>query len=350
MNLKYALENLKTIDVLEMGKAEKHWLSIVKPLFSLGRLETAITKMAGINGKADFSIKNKTLVIMCADNGVVEEGVAQCGQSVTATVAKSFMEGKSSVCIMAERTGVDILPVDAGMATDIGGMESIKNAYGTENISKGPAMSRNQCIEIMEKSIDLAGKLADSDCNIILTGEMGIGNTTTAAAVTAALLDKSASEVTGRGAGLSSGGLEKKIETVKKALEVNIPNKTDPIDIISKVGGFDIAAMTGLFIGGAVHGVPVVIDGLISSVAALAAVRINENIRDFILPSHLSSEPAGSMLLTELGLEPYITCGMFLGEGSGAVAVMPLFDMAMDIYKSLGTFDNWEHEAYKVLE
>ncbi|MCD8036703.1 MAG: nicotinate-nucleotide--dimethylbenzimidazole phosphoribosyltransferase [Clostridiales bacterium] len=349
MELELALKNIKNTDENAKSASEKRWLSVVKPLFSLGRLENAVSQIAAIKGKPFFSLDKKTLILMCADNGVVAEGISQCGQEVTAIVAKSFMEMTSAACVMAKRAGVEVLPIDCGMATDIDGLRRIKTAYGTANIAKGPAMMREDCVTIIEKSIDIVGGLKNSGSEIILTGEMGIGNTTTSAAVTAVLLNQKAENITGRGAGLDSESLKNKIRVVEQAININSPNPNDPIDVISKVGGFDIAAMTGLFIGGAVHKVPVVIDGIISSVSALAAVRLNEKVSQYILPSHLSNEPAGKLLLESLGLEPFITCGMFLGEGSGAVALMPLLDMALDVYTKVGTFDNWEHEAYKVL-
>ena len=343
------LENIKPLDAKAMSEAEKRWLSVVKPLFSLGRLEKTITQIAGIKGKSDFTLDKKALVIMCADNGVVSEGISQCGSEVTATVAKSFLEKKSTVCIMAERANVDILPIDAGMASDVNDIPKIKVSYGTKNIATGAAMSREECVTIIKRSIELVGKLKNDGYDLLLTGEMGIGNTTTAAASAAVLLEAEAEKVTGKGAGLDHKRLIKKINVVKKSIAINAPDPNDPIDIISKVGGFDIAAMTGLFLGGAVHRIPIIMDGLISSVAALSAVKMNGYVKNFIIPSHLSNEPAGKMIMNKLGMEPFLTCGMFLGEGSGAVAVVPVLDMALDVYKKLGTFDKWEHEAYKIL-
>ena len=250
---------------------------------------------------------------------------------------------------MAERANVDILPIDAGMASDVNDIPKIKVSYGTKNIATGAAMSREECVTIIKRSIELVGKLKKDGYDLLLTGEMGIGNTTTAAASAAVLLEAEAEKVTGKGAGLDHKRLIKKINVVKKSIAINAPDPNDPIDIISKVGGFDIAAMTGLFLGGAVHRIPIIMDGLISSVAALSAVKMNGYVKNFIIPSHLSNEPAGKMIMNKLGMEPFLTCGMFLGEGSGAVAVVPVLDMALDVYKKLGTFDKWEHEAYKIL-
>lgn len=349
MKLEEAIKQIREIDTDALKKSEKKWLTLVKPLFSLGRLENVITQIAGIKGSCDFTLENKVLVIMCADNGVVEEGISQCGNEVTAIAAKSFLRSESAACIMAKRAGVKVLPIDAGMVSDVENMKSIKLSYGSGNIAKGPAMTRDECIKILERSIETVGALAKEGQDIILTGEMGIGNTTTASAVTSVLLGKDPYEVTGRGAGLSGETLKHKIDVIKKAISVNSPDRNDPIDVLSKVGGYDIIGMTGLFIGGAVYGIPVVIDGFISSIAALAACRIDSRVKNFIIPSHLSDEPAAAYILNELGLKPFITSGMFLGEGSGAVSLMPLLDMALDVYNGLNTFDKWEHEAYKVL-
>lgn len=349
MELDECLAKIKAFDHDAEKRAEERWLTLVKPLFSLGRLEKVIIRMAGIKGREMFSLENRTLVIMCADNGVVDEGISQCGREVTATAAKSFVSGTSAACLMAKKAGVDVLAVDAGMAVEIEGTKNIKTARGTKNIAKGPAMTAGECRTVIERSIDLVGELAQNGCEMILTGEMGIGNTTTASAVTSVLLDMEPSRVTGRGAGLTSKALEHKIDIIGRAIELNRPDKNDAIDVLSKVGGFDIAGMAGLFIGGAVYGIPVVMDGFISSAAALAAVTMDERVRDFIIPSHLSDEPAAYWLMDKLGFEPFITCGMFLGEGSGAVAVVPLLDMALEVYRGLGTFDKWEHEAYRVL-
>ncbi|MGN1116530.1 MAG: nicotinate-nucleotide--dimethylbenzimidazole phosphoribosyltransferase, partial [Candidatus Ornithomonoglobus sp.] len=202
----------------------------------------------------------------------------------------------------------------------------------------------------IEVGIDMVSQLKSRGYKLIATGEMGIGNTTTSSAVTAVLLDEPPERVTGRGAGLSSEGLERKIAAVKRAIEVNAPDKTDVAEVISCVGGLDIAGLCGVFLGGALYGVPVIIDGFISAAAALCAFRMCKAARDYMIPSHVSKEPAGVMVLDALGLAPYIDCGMFLGEGSGAVALMPLIDMASDVYRDMQTFDDWtDNEGYKIL-
>lgn len=344
---------IKPIDNAMLEKSRKKWLTVAKPLFSLGRLEELVSQIAAISGDIKASVDKKALVIMCADNGVVREGVTQCDGSITAMVTENFTKRRASVSIMAERAGCDVFPVDIGVAVDVPGVTSPlkKVRYGTDNIAAGPAMTREECISAIETGINTVSELVRQGYKLIATGEMGIGNTTTSSAVTAVLLELSPERVTGRGAGLSSEGLERKIAVIKKAVEVNAPDKNDIVDVICSVGGLDIAGLCGVFLGGALYGVPVIIDGFISAAAALCAFRMCGASRDYMIPSHTSKEPAGKLVLDALGLVPYIDCGMFLGEGSGAVALMPLIDMASDVYRDMQTFDDWtDHKGYEILE
>lgn len=351
MTLFEALEKIEPLDKSAMEKSYDKWLNLVKPLFSLGSLENAVTRIAGIIGSERVVLDKKAVAVMCSDNGVVEEGVSQSGQEITAEVTANLIKGRTSVCKMAEIAGADVFPIDIGVAVDICGVtdEKYKIMYGTNNITNGAAMTREQAVRAIEVGIEKVRELKALGYKIIATGEMGIGNTTTASAVVSVLLNKLPEEVTGRGAGLSSEGLERKINAIKKAVAVNKPDKNDAIDVLSKVGGLDIAGMAGLFIGGAVYRIPIVIDGFISAAAALTAVRMNAMIKDYIFSSHRSNEPAGKMVLDALGFEPYITCGMFLGEGTGAVSLFPLLDMALSVYDKMHTFDSWNYDAYKIL-
>lgn len=352
MNYEEALKEAGELDIKSMDMSRKRWLSVAKPLFSLGTLERAVTKMAGIFGSELFSIEKKALVIMCADNGVVEEGVTQCGQEITAAVTENFHKGMASSCIMAKIAGADVVPIDVGVAVDVDGVSvpERKIMYGTDNMTKAPAMSREQAIRAVEVGINIVGELKEKGYGLLATGEMGIGNTTTSSAVASVLLEREVRDVTGRGAGLSSEGLEKKIDAIERAIALNKPDKNDALDVLSKVGGLDIAAIAGMFIGGAAYRIPIMIDGFISAAAALAAVRLCPNAHDFMIASHISKEPAGRMVLEALDLEHYIDCGMFLGEGTGAVAAMPLLDMAYAVYSKMSNFDEFGHESYKILK
>lgn len=332
-------------------QAKKRWSSIAKPLGSLGLLEDAVVRMAAMRSVERVEIKRPCVVVMCADNGVVVESISQTTQDVTAVVTKNLTIGATSVCRMAKVADVRVVPVDVGVATDVDsdGLIVKKVAYGTKNMAVEPAMTREQAIEAIEAGISVVYKLAGQGCDLFATGEMGIGNTTTSSAITAVLLRKSVPEVTGRGAGLSSEGVKRKIAVIRRAIATNEPNPDDVLDTLSKVGGLDIAGLVGVFLGGAAFKRPVLIDGFISSVAALCAVRLCSNAAGYILPSHVSNEPAGKMLLDAMGLTPFITCGMCLGEGTGAVAAIPLLKMACAVYNEMSTFEEIAIEEYKPL-
>lgn len=345
MKIDEALKKIKPIDEMAKNQCITRWNSIAKPLHSLGKLEDGIAQIAGITGNHQVCIDKKALVIMCADNGVVAEGVTQVGSEVTALVSENFLDMNSCVCIMAKRAGVDVYPIDVGIQVDTK-VPKKKVSYGTKNMLHEPAMTREQAIQIIEAGIDTVFELKEKGYQIIATGEMGIGNTTTSSAVASVLLEVPVEKVTGRGAGLSNEGINRKIEVIKQSIEKHHPIIEDLIDVISKVGGYDIAGMVGLYIGGAVAHVPIVMDGFISTVAALIATRFNPQISGYLLPSHVSKEKAGKMILDALGVEPYITCDMCLGEGTGAVSLFPLLDMGLAVYSSMSTFEQIDMDAY----
>lgn len=350
MTLEETIRKIRPVDAAAMAAAKQHWDGLGKPLGSLGRLEKALIQIAGIQRTGDVHIDRKALVIMCADNGVVEEGVTQCGQEVTATVAENFLDEKSCVAIMCRRAGTKICPVDIGIAVDTPRVEKRKIAYGTKNMAKEPAMTREQAVAAIEVGIAKAEELHAQGYEMLATGEMGIGNTTTSSAMTAVYLGLDVETVTGRGAGLSSHGLQRKIHAIKQAIAVNQPNPEDPLDVLAKVGGLDIAGMCGLFLGGAAQQMPVVMDGFISQVAALTAVRLVPECADYILASHVSEEPGANILLKALEKDAFLTCGMRLGEGSGAVALFPILDFASDIYHKMSTFVQADIVEYQPLD
>lgn len=318
--------------------ARAHWDGIAKPLNGLGQLEDMVVKIAALKGSPSVSVKKRTVVVFCADNGVVAEGVTQTDASVTAVMAGQIRDHRSSVCRMAAVAGADVFAVDMGMLTRVDGLDGCHIADGTGNIARGPAMTREQAVEAITYGIKLAERYAKQGYELLATGEMGIGNTTTSGAVAAALLGVSAETVTGRGAGLSDAGLARKREVIRRAVEVNRPDRADALDILAKVGGFDIAGMVGLFLGGALYRVPVLIDGLISSASALIAARLCPNCRCAMLASHTSAEPAAESILKELGLPAILNAGLKLGEGTGAVCLMPLLDLALSVYDGSAAF------------
>lgn len=349
MKLEEAVSKVKPLDEKAMVIAQKRWDSIAKPLHSLGKLETLLVQIAGITGTSDVDISKRGLVAMCADNGVVEEGVTQTGQEITALVAENFLKGETTVCVMCKQCGVDVVPIDVGIVTDTKVRRDLKVAYGTKNMTKGPAMTREEAIRGIEAGITVAAELKAQGYKILATGEMGIGNTTTSSAVAAVLLEQPVETMTGRGAGLSSEGLVRKINAIKKAIEINKPNKEDAVDVLAKVGGLDIAGMAGVFIGGAALGMPVLMDGFISCVAALIAVRICPEVSDYIIASHVSKEPAAHLILKSLGKEAVIHADMCLGEGTGAIALLPILDLAVQVYHSMSTFGDINMDNYEEL-
>ncbi|MCC8029642.1 MAG: nicotinate-nucleotide--dimethylbenzimidazole phosphoribosyltransferase [Lachnospiraceae bacterium] len=322
-----------------MELSRMHWDSLAKPIGSLGRLEWAVTQIAGIQRTPRICIDKKALVIMCADNGVVEEGITQSGQDVTAVVAENFPDGKSCVSLMCRKSGTDLFPVDIGMAADVPRIENRKTTYGTKNMARESAMTRRQAADAVLAGMQKVRELKAAGYQILATGEMGIGNTATSSAVAAVLLDLPVEKVTGRGSGLSSAGLKRKIRVIRQAIQVNRPDPGDPLDVLAKVGGLDIAGLAGVFLGGACCGLPVVIDGLISSAAALTAVRLAPACAPYMLASHVSKEPAAGMLLSALEKDAFLTCDMSLGEGSGAVALFPLLDLAAEVYGRMCCFE-----------
>jgi nicotinate-nucleotide--dimethylbenzimidazole phosphoribosyltransferase len=348
MRLDEALSIIKPMNETAKKQCMSRWDSIAKPLHSLGKLEDGIAQIAAITATHHVCIDKKVLVIMCADNGVVAEGVTQVGSEITALVSENFIDMNSCVCIMAKQAGVDVYPIDVGIKVDTR-VPKKKVSYGTKNILLEPAMTREQAIKIIEAGIDTVFELKEQGYQIIATGEMGIGNTTTSSAVAAVLLNVPVEAVTGRGAGLSNEGLSRKVEVIKKAIDRHQPVKEDPFDVLSKVGGYDIAGMVGLYIGGAAARLPIVMDGFISTVAALLATRIEPLVKHYLLPSHVSKEMAGKMILDALGVKPYLTCEMCLGEGTGAVSLFPLLDMGLAVYTQMSTFDQIEMDAYRPL-
>ena len=351
MTLEETLKQIKPLNEEKMKTARMRCDSIAKPLHSLGKMEDLITQIVGITGEEKVDLGKKALVAMCADNGVVAEGISQSGQDVTQIITENLGKGTSTVCHMAHAAGADVIPVDIGVASDIhsSGVVHRKIARGTHNFAKQPAMSRDQAVQAIDVGIETALLCRQHGYDVVATGEMGIGNTTSTAAVTAALLHAPVELVTGRGSGLTSEGLQRKIQVVTRALEQWQPNQHDPIDILSKVGGYDLCGLTGLFLGGALCGLPMIIDGVIASAAALCAVRLCPTVRDYLIASHHTAEPAGVLLEQALDVKPIIDAHMALGEGTGAVLLFGMLDAAASLYTNGNTFDDSNIEAYQPL-
>lgn len=343
---------IQKADTNARATAHERWSDVAKPLGSLGLLEELIERIAAVQGTADVDISRRAVVVMCADNGVVAERITQSDNMITAICAKAIAEGSSNINIIANAFGAEVIAYDVGIARDVDCPALIrrKTAYGSGNISREPAMSVSQAESAITVGLDAVRELFERGIKLIVTGEMGIGNTTTAAAVAAVLLGLPPREVTGRGAGLDSAGLERKISAVERAIALHEPSCERPIELISKIGGFDIAAMVGVFLGGAVYRIPIIIDGVISAAAAALACLISENARDFMLASHTSEEPAARGLLDFIGIKAPINAGLRLGEGTGGAMLLPLLDAALAVYNSSHSFENLGMERYVELK
>ncbi len=350
---------LREPDPAIRAEAKRHWDRIAKPIDGLGDLEELICRIASMRGTIMPRLDRKVLVILCADNGIVEEGVSQTGQEVTFEVASLLGQGRSTVCAMTEGYGLDILPVDIGIDSDIApeGVTDRKIAKGTGNFLKGPAMTTEQCLRGLRAGIELAETCAREGYELIATGEMGIGNTTTSTALLCALTGIRPEEAVGRGAGLTEEGLERKRQVIGEGLRLHFGDAADPdlpedertLRALARVGGLDIAGLAGLFIGGALCGIPVVIDGLISAVAAFAADHLKRGCREFMIASHDGREKGTGEILKLLGLKAVLRADLALGEGSGAALLLPVLDMALSLYRRGTIFDDTGIARYERL-
>ena len=337
--LRTLLSKITPPDESARTAAHAHWASLAKPLGGLGRLETMLEDAAALTGSAQLDFSRRAVLVLCADNGVVAQGISQTDQSVTRAVAENLAARRTSVCQMAKTVHCDVLPVDMGIAGDpVPGVLDCRIAAGTADFTQGPAMTREQAVEAIAKGMALVQKQKEQGYTLLATGEMGIGNTTTSSAVASVLLDQPVEIMTGRGAGLSDAGLARKIDAIRKGIAVNQPDAAEPLDVLAKLGGFDIAGLCGVFLGGALEGVPVLMDGFISGVAALCAVRLCPAAEKAVFASHCSTEPAAKLVLDALGKAPILTAGLHLGEGTGAVASIPLWDMALAVYNHCYSF------------
>ena len=337
--LKTLLEGITPPDEAARAAAHAHWASLAKPLGGLGALETTLESAAALTGSAALDLSKRAVLVLCADNGVVARGVSQTDQSVTRTVAENLAARRTSVCQMAKTARCEVVPVDLGMVGEpVPGVQNCRIAAGTADFTTGPAMTRQQAVDAIAAGIGLVRAQKAAGVQLLATGEMGIGNTTTSSAVAAVLLGQPVERMTGRGAGLSDAGLARKLDAIRRGIARNRPDAADPLDVLSKLGGFDIAGLCGVFLGGALEGLPVLMDGFISGVAALCAVRLCPAAEKAVFASHCSTEPAARLVLEALGKAPLLTAGLHLGEGTGAVASIPLWDMALAVYRDCYSF------------
>ena len=338
MTLESLLQSIEPLSKSAMEAAKTRQDALAKPPESLGRLEELSIQLAGITGTIHNTMDKTHLLVFAADNGVVEEGVSSAPQAVTLMQTINLTRAKTGASVLAKHFGAGITVCDVGVNAQITEPKVLnrKIAFGTQNIAKGPAMTREQA----EKAILIGAELAmQTEANAMGVGEMGIGNTTTSSAVLSVLRGAEVETVTGRGGGITDGAFLKMKQVIAQAIALNRPDPKDPVDVLSKVGGFDLAAMCGAFLGGAASHRPMVIDGFISVVAALCAVRLCPTVGDYLVPSHASYEIGYKLAMEELGLQPIFLLNMRLGEGSGCPLAFQVLSAACAILNDMATFD-----------
>jgi nicotinate-nucleotide--dimethylbenzimidazole phosphoribosyltransferase len=344
ISLEETLAGIKPVDPAWRVKARTRLNDLAIPLNSLGSLLDLAEQLAAIKESMTPSVKKKMVVTMAGDHGVVAEGVSAFPQEVTPQMVHNFVVGGAAINVLAEAAGSGVTVVDMGVAADLsdlvkqGKILSYKVARGTQNMAKGPAMTRKQAVQALEAGIEIADKLIMNGIELLGTGDMGIGNTTPSSAILAIFSGKTPRQVTGRGTGIGDSAFENKVRVIETAIALNNPDPKDALDVLAKVGGFEIAGIAGLILGAAYHRVPVIVDGLISSAGALVAKNLSPAAADYMIAAHQSVEPGHRYMLEELGLKPILNLNLRLGEGTGAALAMPIVETASRIIYKMLTF------------
>jgi nicotinate-nucleotide--dimethylbenzimidazole phosphoribosyltransferase len=342
--MKQPLEVISAIRPLDAGAmraARRRQDELTKPQGSLGRLEELATKLAGITGKPRPRLAHKAVIVMAADHGVAAEGVSAYPQAVTAQMVRNFLAGGAAINILARRAGARVVVVDMGVAADLpdhAGLVNRKLGHGTQNMASGPAMSPEGALAAIAAGVEIVGAEADRGLDLVGTGDMGIGNTTASSAIVAAITGAAVAEVTGRGTGLDEAGWRRKVAVIERALAVNRPDRADPLDVLGKLGGYEIAGLVGVILGAAGRRIPVVLDGFISGAAALIATELCPLARDYLIAAHNSVEIGHRIMLERMELAPLLNLDLRLGEGTGAAMAMHLIDDAVAILDEMATF------------
>jgi nicotinate-nucleotide--dimethylbenzimidazole phosphoribosyltransferase len=340
--VKQTLERIKPVDQILLAQAQDRLDNKTKPPGSLGRLEEFGRRMVAISGYAEPDLSKKVIYTFAGDHGIVEEGISLYPREVTTQMVLNFLRGGAGVNVLARHAGAEVRVVDVGVASDFGdapGLIRRKVAYGTRNFTKGPAMTPDEMLTALQVGIDLADQCKAEGVGLVGTGEMGIGNTSPSSAIIAAVSGLRVRELTHRGTGINDNALEKKIRVIEQGLALNKPDGTDPLDVLTKVGGLEIAAIAGLVLGCAANSLPVVVDGFISTAGALIASELHPNVRDYIFAAHRSVEIGHRFMLERIGAEPILDLNLRLGEGTGAALAMTLIEAGVKILKEMATFD-----------
>jgi nicotinate-nucleotide--dimethylbenzimidazole phosphoribosyltransferase len=335
------IDAIQPLDEKAMAEARIRQDHLTKPQGSLGQLEALSIQIAGIKRNSRPRIVHKVIFTLAGDHGIAREGVSAFPSEVTPQMVYNFLRGGAGINVLGRQVGARVVVADLGVATDLERHPDLKNkkvAMGTENMAKGPAMSRKEAIRSIEAGMELVEEELTKGIDIVGTGDMGIGNTTPSSAITAVITGADVASVTGRGAGLNDEGLKRKAKLIEMAIEVNRPDPKDAIDVLSKVGGFEIGGIAGVILAGARHGIPVVIDGFISGAAALIAASLSLQIKPYLIASHQSVERGHQIILEYLGLKPLLNLNLRLGEGTGAALGMFLAEASLRILNEMATF------------
>lgn len=337
------IQSIIGVDKKLVEKTQARLDNLTKPLGSLGRLEEIAKLVVGISGKESPKLENKVIFVLAGDHGVTEEAVSPYPKEVTPQMVYNFLRGGAGINVLARHVGARVVVADVGVAVDLTPSPELhvkKIGYGTKNIVRGPAMTRQDAIKSIETGIEIFDQEYGKGIDIIGTGEMGIGNTTPSSAITAVFTKVPLERITGRGAGLDDKGLARKVEVIQKALNVNKPDASDPIDVLSKVGGFEIGALAGIILAAAAKKVPVVIDGFISGAAALLAYQLVPKVKECMIASHCSVEIGHKVILDYIGIKPMFDFNMRLGEGTGACLGISLAEASVKILTQMATFES----------
>lgn len=342
--LNMTLENIKPVDESLMETTQRRLDNLTKPKGSLGKLEEFARRVVAITGKENPKFTKKVCLTMAGDHGVADEGVSAYPKAVTEQMVYNFLRGGAAINVLARHVGAKVVVVDMGVAADMKPHPDLINkkvGFGTRSFYKEPAMTREEAIRSLEAGIEVVEAInSEGKISIISTGDMGIGNTTSSSAIATIFTGKAVSEVTGRGTGINDETFKRKIEVIQRGIELNHPDPDDPIDVLAKVGGFEIGGLAGAVLAGAAERIPVVIDGFISTVAALIAVKINPNVKDYLFAAHKSVEQGHKVVLDMMGLEPILDLNMRLGEGTGAILAMNIIEAGVKILNEMASFDD----------
>jgi nicotinate-nucleotide--dimethylbenzimidazole phosphoribosyltransferase len=335
------IDAIRPLDAEAMARARSRQDQLTKPRGSLGRLEELSVHMAGIRREAVPHLLHKVIVTMAGDHGVVAEGVSAYPQEVTVQMVYNFLRGGAGISVLAKHIGARVVVVDMGVAAILKpspGLVSKRVAPGTANMAKGPAMSREQALQAIRVGIEVVEEELGKGLDIVGTGDMGIGNTTPSSAICAVITGEPVNLVTGRGTGVDDAQLAHKAKVIQKSLAVNRPDAADPLDVLGKVGGFEIGGLAGVMLGAAAHRIPVVIDGFISGAAALIATGLCPQVRDYLIASHVSVEPGHQAILRHMGIRPLLDLDLRLGEGTGAALGISLAEASVKLLTEMATF------------